>query len=108
DGHRAARRHRRDPVIRIRRGTHEARAASAARSELRGGACGMNQRHETSDMDPKYIAYFAAALVVVGILVHIALCWMLHQFEDQQGRRQNRPRLVGAPRPPPQPTLKQD
>ena len=47
----------------------------------------MNQRHETSDMDPKYIAYFAAALVVVGILVHIALWWMFHQFEEQQARR---------------------
>ena len=61
----------------------------------------MNQRHETSDMDPKYIAYFAAGLVVLGVLVHIGLWWMFHQFEEQQARRENRPRLVEAPRPTP-------
>src|SRR5207302_905124 len=79
--------------------------ASAARSELCRGARGMNQRHETSDMDPKYIAYFAAGLVVLGVLVHIGLWWMFHQFEEQQARRENRPTLVEAPRPTPQPKL---
>ncbi len=65
----------------------------------------MNQRHETSDLDPKYIAYFAAVLVVVGVLVHIVLWWMFHQFEEQQARRENRPTLFEASRPAPQPKL---
>jgi hypothetical protein len=65
----------------------------------------MNRRHETSDMDPKYVVYFAAGLVVVGILVYIALWWMFHQFEQQQARRENQPTLVKAPKPEPQPKL---
>ena len=56
-------------------------------------------------MDPKYIAYFAAGLVVLGVLVHIGLWWMFHQFEQQQARRDNRPTLVEVPKPSPAPKL---
>ena len=65
----------------------------------------MKGQHESSDMNPKYVAYFASGLVVVVILVNIGLWWMFHQFEEQQARRENRPTLVEAPRPTPQPKL---
>ena len=65
----------------------------------------MNKGHETSDMDPKYVAYFALGLVMAGIIIQIGLWWMFHRFEQQQARRENRPTLVEAPKPTPQPKL---
>jgi hypothetical protein len=63
------------------------------------------KRHETTDMDPKYVFYFAVVLVIGGIVVHLGIWWMFRQFEQQQSRRDARPRLVDVPAPRPEPQL---
>ena len=65
----------------------------------------MSRGHETSDMNPKYVAYFALGLVIVAILVQVALWWMFHRFEQAQARRETRPTLVEAPKRVPEPRL---
>jgi hypothetical protein len=65
----------------------------------------MRGQHEKTDMDPKYVAYFGAALVVVGVVIYLGLWWMFHQFEQQQARRDTQPSLVDVNRPTPEPRL---
>jgi hypothetical protein len=65
----------------------------------------VNRGHETSDMDPKYVLYFAVGLTVVGIVVQLGLWWMFHHLEQEQARRENQPKLVEAPKPVPEPRL---
>ena len=65
----------------------------------------MSRGHETSDMAPKYVVYFAVGLVIVGIVVQIALSWMFHRFEQAQARREIQPTLVEAPKRVPEPKL---
>jgi len=65
----------------------------------------MNRTHEKTDMNPAYVAYFAAGLVVVAVLVQLGLWWMFHQFEQVQARRESPPALVQAPAPVPEPRL---
>ena len=65
----------------------------------------MSQTHEKTDMNPVYVAYFAAGLVVVAVLVQLGLWWMFHQFEQAQARRESPPALVQAPAPAPEPRL---
>ena len=65
----------------------------------------MSRGHETSDMNPKYVAYFALGLVIVAILVQVALWWMFHRFEQAQARRDTQPTLVEAPKRVPEPRL---
>jgi hypothetical protein len=62
-------------------------------------------RHEQTDMDPKYVVYFAAALVIAGLLIQIGLWWMFRQLEREQARREVPPALVVAPKRPPEPRL---
>ena len=65
----------------------------------------MSRGHETSDMNPKYIVYFAGGLVIVAIVIQVALWWMFHRFEQAQARREIRPTLVEAPKRVPEPRL---
>jgi hypothetical protein len=53
--------------------------------------------HEKTDMEPRYVLYFAVALVIGGIAVHAGIWWMFHYFEQQQGRRDARPSVVDVP-----------
>ncbi|PYS33827.1 MAG: hypothetical protein DMG14_30915 [Acidobacteria bacterium] len=62
-------------------------------------------RHETTDMSPKYVLYFAVGLVVLGLLIHVGIWWMFHQFEQAQARRESQPVLVNAPAAVPEPHL---
>jgi len=64
-----------------------------------------DRRHETSDMNPKYIVYFAVGLVLVGLVIQIGIAWMFRLFEREQTQRESRPALVEAPKPVPQPRL---
>jgi hypothetical protein len=65
----------------------------------------MNRGHETSDMNPKYVLYFAVGLTVVAIVVQLGLWWMFRQLEQEQARRDIQPKLVAAPKPVPEPRL---
>ena len=65
----------------------------------------MNRGHETSDMNPKYVLYFACGLVIVAVLVQIGLWWLFHRFEQAQARREVQPTLVAAPKRVPEPRL---
>src|SRR5690349_12537693 len=61
--------------------------------------------HERTDMNPKYIAYFAVGLVVVGLAIHAGIWWMLRQFERRQASRGPRAAIVNAQTPVPEPRL---
>jgi len=65
----------------------------------------MKRTHEKTDMNPAYVAYFAAGLIVVAVLVQLGSWWMFHQFEQAQARRQTPPALVETPAPVPEPRL---
>ena len=65
----------------------------------------MTGLHEKTDMDPKYVLYFAAALVIVLITVHFGLWLMFYQFEQQQARRDTERSLVKVEAPQPEPRL---
>ena len=65
----------------------------------------MSRGHETSDMDPKYVAYFALGLVIVGIVIQLAIWWMFRSFEQAQARREVQPTLVEVPKRVPEPRL---
>ena len=60
--------------------------------------------HETTDMDPRYVLYFAIALVVVGVGVYVLVWWMLNVFGHELTRGEERP-LVNVQQPTPQPQL---
>jgi hypothetical protein len=61
--------------------------------------------HERTDMDPKYVAYFAVVLIVAGLLIHFGLWWMFRQLEREQAQRQRQPVVIQVPNPPPPPRL---
>ena len=61
-----------------------------------------NHRHEKSDMDPRYVFYFAVALTVVGIGVCVLVWWMFRTFESRQARLESQPVLVETPQPQPE------
>jgi hypothetical protein len=61
--------------------------------------------HERTDMDPKYVAYFAVVLIVAGLLIHFGLWWMFRQLEREQAQRQRQPVVIQVPNQPPQPRL---
>jgi hypothetical protein len=63
------------------------------------------KKHETADMDPRFVLYFAIALVIGGLVVYVGIWWMFRQFEQQQSRRDTRPRLVDVPVPRSEPQL---
>jgi hypothetical protein len=63
------------------------------------------QGHETTDMDPKYVLYFALALIVIGVVVQVGLWWMFRQFVREQAAIENRLPAVTTTNPPPQPRL---
>jgi len=61
--------------------------------------------HEKTDMDPRYVVYFAVALVVAGLLIHLGLWWMFRQLEREQAQRQSQPVVTQVPSRPPEPRL---
>jgi hypothetical protein len=65
----------------------------------------MTGQHEKTDMDPKYVLFFASALVTVLIGIHAGLLWMFHQLEQQQARRDTVRSLVKVEEPKPEPSL---
>jgi hypothetical protein len=62
-------------------------------------------RHEQTDLDPKYVLYFAVALVVVGIVIFFGVAWMFFQFENQQTLHEPPPSAVQVITPVPEPRL---
>ena len=62
-------------------------------------------RHETTDMNPKYVLYFGAGLAIVGLLIQLGIWWMFRQFERLQARHENQPVLVNIPAVIPEPHL---
>jgi hypothetical protein len=62
----------------------------------------MTDRHEKTDMDPKYVLYFASALVAGLIGIHFGLWWMFHQLEQQQARRDTVRSFVKVEEPKPE------
>jgi hypothetical protein len=62
-------------------------------------------RHEKSDMNPTYIAYFAIGLAAVGLAIHLGIWWMFRQFEREQRSRETPRALVTARTPVPEPRL---
>ncbi len=65
----------------------------------------MKRTHEKTDMNPAYVAYFAAGLIAVAVLVQLGIWWMFHRFEQAQEHRETPPALVEAPAPVPEPRL---
>ena len=65
----------------------------------------MRGQHESSDMDPKYVLYFAVALVIVTAVIYGGLWWMFHRFQAEQAQQEGPPLLVVVPEPRPQPHL---
>jgi hypothetical protein len=65
----------------------------------------MTDRHEKTDMDPRWVLYFAITLVIAAVLIHAGLWWMFHRFEEEQARREARPILVDVPVANPGPQL---
>jgi hypothetical protein len=65
------------------------------------------QHHESTDMDPKYVLYFAIALTVVGLAIQIGVWWMFRQFERQQAGREQPPNVT-VTKAPPEPRLQID
>ena len=63
------------------------------------------KRHETTDMDPRYVLYFGIALAFVVVAIHAGLWWMFHRFEQQQARRDAREPRVEVSIPKPEPPL---
>jgi hypothetical protein len=61
--------------------------------------------HEQTDMDPRYVLYFAVALIIAGLFIHVGLWWIFRQLEREQARRETRPALVQVPQSPPEPRL---
>jgi hypothetical protein len=61
--------------------------------------------HERTDMNPKYVVFFAIALVVGGLLIYLGLGWMFRQLEREQARRESPPALVEPPKERPEPRL---
>ena len=59
--------------------------------------------HEQTDLAPKFVLYFAAALVVLFVVVYVGIWWMFSAFEQQQAGREPRvgPIRVAAPVPEP-------
>jgi hypothetical protein len=66
------------------------------------------QGHETTDMDPKYVLYFAVALVLVGVVIQIGIWWMFRQFAREQAAIESKLPAVTATKPPPPPRLQID
>src|SRR5262245_2196027 len=62
-------------------------------------------KHEQTDLDPKYVLYFAVALVAVGIVVYVGVAWMFFQFERLQVLREPPPPPVQVITPVPEPRL---
>src|SRR4051812_19329723 len=61
--------------------------------------------HERTDMDPKYILYFGAGLIIAGVFIHAGIWWMFHEFERQQAQRERQPVLVNVQKRTPEPHL---
>jgi len=59
--------------------------------------------HEETDLQPKYVLYFAAALVVLFVVVFVGIWWIFTAFEQAQASREPRigPVRVAAPVPEP-------
>jgi hypothetical protein len=53
--------------------------------------------HEKSDLNPKYVLYFALALVIATAVAFVGIWWMFYRFEVQQARRENQPRVNVTP-----------
>src|SRR5262245_13998360 len=42
--------------------------------------------HEPSDVDVKYVLWFAVGLVVAAVLIHLGLAWMFFAFRSEEDR----------------------
>ena len=62
-------------------------------------------RHERTDLDPKYVLYFAIVLVIAGLLIYVGTKWMFWQFQSQQARQEMQPSVLQVPKPIPEPHL---
>jgi len=61
----------------------------------------MSGKHEVSDLNPKYVVYFAIALVVVGAMAYLGVWWMFRQLQREQAQAEPAPVQVTAPSPLP-------
>src|SRR5262245_48444805 len=61
--------------------------------------------HERTDMNPKYVLYFAVGLVVAGLAIYAGTLWMFRQFEREQAGPQTQPAVVNTQRQVPEPRL---
>jgi len=65
----------------------------------------MRGQHEHTYMNPKYVVYFAVALVIAAVVIHVGVWWMFRQLVQEQARRDRQPVLVNVPPPVPEPRL---
>ena len=61
--------------------------------------------HERSDMNPKYVLYFAVGIVVVGAAIYLGVLWMFRQFEREQTGRQMPQAMASTAEKIPEPHL---
>src|SRR5262245_39527346 len=61
--------------------------------------------HEKSDFNPKYVLYFALALVIATAAAFAGVRWMFFRFEVEQARRENQPPMVIVAPVVPEPKL---
>ena len=66
----------------------------------------MTHRHETSDMNPKYVFYFGVGLLAAAVVIHAGIWGLYRAFEARHAREDFRPTLVETPQTqPPEPRL---
>ncbi len=68
----------------------------------------MTGRHETTDLNPKYVLYFFVVLAISAVIIHAGVWWMLVQFEREQERLQPQPAQIQAAPATPEPHLQID
>jgi hypothetical protein len=62
-------------------------------------------KHETRDLNPRYVVYFAVGLVVMGVFVFVLAKWMLYQFQREDARGGAPPAQVNVQTSVPEPRL---
>lgn len=66
----------------------------------------MEPKHEVTDMQPRWVLYFAIATIVAAVFIHLLVWQMYRVFERQQAAQDRRPSLVKPDETiPPEPQL---
>jgi hypothetical protein len=63
-------------------------------------------KHETTDLDTRWVLYFGIGLVIAGVVIQAVVWWMYRTFEESTSSVREKPSLVDVgPSRPPEPRL---